>query len=276
MRQKLHLKPGLCSVTFRALKAEEIVSLAAGNGIEGIEWAGDTHVLPGDTNKANHVAQLCADHQIDVPSYGSYIRSQEQDEFTPVLDTCQALGAGNVRIWAGTKGFDETSDAEKADIADRIRNYCDTAKNSNVTISLEYHPNTMTDSLEGTVWLLDRIANDNCYTYWQPVPEQSITSCVHDITTLAPRLSHIHLFYWSAGRIRQPLADGAKYWSDILSQPTALPNNAFTKNRWAFMEFVREDNPQNFANDSRTFLKLLSKQNARGGGLHNANESVTT
>lgn len=262
MTPALRLHPGLCSVTFRSLNAHEIVSLASETGIKGIEWAGDGHVLPGDTKTAREVANLCADHDIKIPSYGSYIRSQSEQEFAPVLDSCLTLGASNVRIWAGTKGFNETSDEEKSSIADKARFYCETAKKHQVTISLEYHPNTLTDSLDGTVWLLDRVANDNCFSYWQPVPEQPVASCAHDLKTLGARLSHIHLFYWSVGRTRQPLSDGAQYWGDILSLTPPLPANNFTENRWAFMEFVQNDDPNKFREDSRTFLQLLSAQNA--------------
>ena len=42
------IRPGLCSVTFRALDVPAVVRLAAEAGLERIEWAGDVHVPPGD------------------------------------------------------------------------------------------------------------------------------------------------------------------------------------------------------------------------------------
>lgn len=38
----------LTSVTFRRMKPEEILRVAARAGIEGIEWGGDVHVPAGD------------------------------------------------------------------------------------------------------------------------------------------------------------------------------------------------------------------------------------
>ena len=48
------IRPGLCSVTFRSLPVEEVVRHAASAGLEGIEWAGDAHVPPGDLDAATH------------------------------------------------------------------------------------------------------------------------------------------------------------------------------------------------------------------------------
>lgn len=260
MTQSPRLLPGLCSVTFRALEPKDIVSLARENAIKGIEWAGDVHVRPGDTKTARKIAKLCADNGIATPSYGSYVRARPEDEFLPALESCLALGASNIRIWAGTEGFAEASISAKQHIADTVRSYCETAKRHKIAVSLEYHPNTLTDSLGGTTWLLNEVANDNCFSYWQPVPEQSMPDCANDIKTLGNKLSHIHLFYWSKGRVREPLADGATYWADVLKTTDALPQNDFTNDRWAFMEFVRDDDPNVFAEDAQTFLKLLSPQ----------------
>ena len=41
------MRPGLVSVTFRALPADEVLRLMLRSGLGCIEWGGDVHVPPG-------------------------------------------------------------------------------------------------------------------------------------------------------------------------------------------------------------------------------------
>ena len=49
------LKKGLCSVSFRNLSVEEIVSLCQKNNVDFIEWGSDVHVPCFDFDKAKYV-----------------------------------------------------------------------------------------------------------------------------------------------------------------------------------------------------------------------------
>ena len=40
--------PGLVSVTFREKTPEEIIEICLSNGLKGIEWGENAHVMPGD------------------------------------------------------------------------------------------------------------------------------------------------------------------------------------------------------------------------------------
>ena len=98
------LIPGLCSVTFRSLQPLEICKLAAQAQLKSIEWGGDVHVT--DEAKAREVARISADYGLAPASFGSYFRAGagKLGEFEKALDCALALGAGNIRVWAGTKG----------------------------------------------------------------------------------------------------------------------------------------------------------------------------
>ena len=52
-------QPGLCSVTFRQLRVDQIIDLAAESGIAGIEWGADVHVPVGELDTAGDVARRC-------------------------------------------------------------------------------------------------------------------------------------------------------------------------------------------------------------------------
>ena len=108
---------GLCSVSFRALPAGEVLRLAAEAGLACIEWGGDVHAPPslgpdalcalGDATRSAGLA---------VASYGSYHRLGVSDpaDLPAVLAAAKALGAPTVRVWAGGKGTAEATAAERA------------------------------------------------------------------------------------------------------------------------------------------------------------------
>ncbi|WP_421723232.1 sugar phosphate isomerase/epimerase family protein [Bauldia sp.] len=266
MTGAVQLKPGLCSVTFRGLQPPEIIDLATKAGLAGIEWASDVHVVPGDVESARRVANGCANAGLSVPTLGSYVRagaSGSSQAFAPVLDTCLALGANAVRIWAGDRGFHETPADQRREIADIIRDYCETAAGHGVAVSLEYHPNTLTDHRAGARWLLDEVNHPNCFTYWQPVPDQPVDDCIGDLSAIADKLAHLHVFYWTGDKERRPLSEGSAYWDAILSgagQADIGTAGQFSGARWAFLEFVRGDDPDQFLADARVLKAIVAER----------------
>ena len=71
---------GLTSVTFRKLTCEEIISIAAENGLDGIEWGGDVHAVPGDLKRAEEISRMTKEAGLKVFSYGSYFNLAEDAE----------------------------------------------------------------------------------------------------------------------------------------------------------------------------------------------------
>ena len=88
------LKSGLVSVSFRQKTPEEIIALVEQCGLDGIEWGGDVHVTPGDTENAGRIGDLTRQAGLEVLAYGSYFRPGEQRAaaFAPVLASAKALG----------------------------------------------------------------------------------------------------------------------------------------------------------------------------------------
>src|SRR4051812_33893599 len=97
---------GLVSVTFRQLSPPQIVDLAHKAQLQTIEWGADIHVPAGDLVRAREVRGMTVDAGLSITSYGSYFRAGEDDpaDFSPVLESAQALGALSIRIWAGRRG----------------------------------------------------------------------------------------------------------------------------------------------------------------------------
>ena len=238
---------GLVSVTFRQLTPAEIVSLVVEAGLAAIEWGGDVHVPVGDHRTAREVAARCADNGVAIEAYGSYYKAQ--GDFGPVLATALALGAPRIRVWAGTKGSAEQPD--RAAIVEDLRKTAELAHGEGVEIAVEYHANTLTDTLDSALDLFGEVPA--LKPYWQP----PIGSTVDDALAAVPALDPVavHVFSWADDGTRLPLAARESLWRPVLA---ALPAD-----RHALLEFVRDDSPKAFMEDAATLHTWLTSRESR-------------
>ena len=155
------VKTGLVSVTFRQKSVEEIAALTAEAGLSGVEWGGDVHVPPGDREAARRAAQLTRQAGLEVLSYGSYYRCQPGEDFTPVLESALALGAPRIRVWAGTKPWEEASpqerEAQTAQMVGCVEELAGLALDYGVSLVMEEYDNELSPiaTMEGVRRFLD-------------------------------------------------------------------------------------------------------------------------
>jgi sugar phosphate isomerase/epimerase len=263
------MKTGLCSITFRQLTQEEIVLLVEKSGLDAIEWGGDIHVPPGDLVQAKTARTLTENAGLQVGAYGSYYKILDEEnrpvDFQPVLDSALALGADTVRIWAGQKGSDRARPADWNRIVEESRKIAQAASDHHVRIAFEFHNNTLTDSNESAQRLLQEIDHPNIYTYWQPMYWGPDMNCrLQGLELLKDRILNLHVFHWLYDATkptwleavnRRPLKEGEEDWKKYLSIP--LPE----RERFAFLEFVRNDDPSQFLEDAQVLAKWV--QNAK-------------
>lgn len=233
---------GLVSVTFRQLSPAEIVSLVVGAGLESIEWGGDVHVPLGDLKTARAVADRCADNGIAIEAYGSYYRAD--GDFGPVLDTALALGAPRIRVWAGKNG--SATEPDRTAVVEDLRRIAALANAEGVAIAVEYHANTLTDTLDSALALYNAVPA--LKPYWQP----PIGSTDDDARTAVPALDPVavHVFSWADDGTRLPLAARESLWRPVFA---ALPAD-----RHALLEFVRDDALSAFVEDAATLRRWLA------------------
>ena len=237
--------PGLVSVTFRRLSAAEVVALSVRHGMRAIEWGGDVHVPTGDLAVARDVAARCADAGIAVEAYGSYYRAS--GDFAPVLDTALALGASRVRVWAGERG--SAAERDRGAVVDELRRAAELATAAGVEIAVEYHANTLTDTLASALDLFAAVPTMK--PYWQPPIGSSVADAFRAVPALAPVAAHV--FSWDDTGNRLPLTARADLWLPVLEQLARLPGS-----RHALLEFVRDDDPAAFAEDAAVLRDWVS------------------
>ena len=244
--------PGVVSVTFRALPASEVIRLAAENGLKAVEWSENAHVLPGDPQGASALRRATEDAGLTVAAYGSYYRLGAYEDpaavFAQSLASAEALGAPTLRIWAGTKPSAEADAAYRAKLAGEAAMLAGMAAGKGIKLAFEWHRDTLTDTNESALRLLSDAGHPNLYCLWQPTVALSPSQRVEGIRLLCDRLVHMHVYSWPDG-CRGPL--NLAEWKLYLDAADC------SGSRFALLEFVRGDSPEQFAADAARLLDLL-------------------
>jgi 3-dehydroshikimate dehydratase len=254
------IKPGLVSVTFRNLSPAEVAQWAYRASLQAIEWGGDVHVPHGDTASARTARKLTTERGLVVSSYGSYYRIGESEgqglSFDAVLDTALELETEMIRVWAGSRNSEQYSAADRAAAVDDAQRICGLAAVAGVTVSLEYHGKTLTNTIASTLQFLKEAGQPNLKTYWQPRTGTSVEQNLAELQQALPHLSNVHVFQWTPGEdaktVRHPLADGKEEWTQYLKAATPIDEE-----RYALLEFVKDDTPEQLFEDADTLSEML-------------------
>lgn len=248
------MRPGLVSVTFRALDVLEVAHLAASAGLACIEWGGDIHVPHGDLTAAEAAARITREQGLAVSAYGSYLRLGVKDGPSPaaVVDTAQALGAPIIRVWAGQKGSAESSPEERTQVVRAAWELADLAQRAGLTIAYEYHGNTLTDTAASVQQLLAETEHPAIRTLWQPPWRWSPEECLQSLRGILPRLAHVHVYHWRTPQDRRPLAEGAEAWASYLGLIRSSGLNPDV-----LLEFVPGDDPNVLKSEAATLRGWL-------------------
>lgn len=260
------IRAGLCSVTLREMEVPQVVEVARRANLAGIEWGADVHVPPGNGGAIAMARRATEAAGLAIPSYGSYLNPASTDEdIDAVLRSAVALGAPNVRVWAGGKepelvdGRWTHEDWDGAVTA--LANMASAAALHDLTLSLEFHGWTLTHRGGAAAQLVADTGAPNLYTYFQPnYWDEPIvgdpTAQVSELTPILGDLSHLHVYWWPTLGERAPLADGAAVWGALLdAEPASVTR--WSADRWAFLEFVDGDTPQQVEADAATLLGWL-------------------
>jgi sugar phosphate isomerase/epimerase len=258
----MNIHSGLVSISFRKRSVEQIIEAVAQAGLDGIEWGGDVHVPHGDLARAREVGALTRAAGLRVASYGSYYRAGVSEQqglpFEKVLDSARALQAPTIRVWAGAQASATCSPDDRRRIVEDSLRLGELAAQQGIRVAFEYHRNTLTDARESARALLQATQAAGLTTYWQPTITWSHDEHLASLRDMLPWLANLHVFQWEAGGQRQPLADGAPCWRDFFKVLAELPPADPTPDRWALLEFVRDDCLDQFMRDAATLRQLLA------------------
>jgi sugar phosphate isomerase/epimerase len=254
------LIPGLVSVTFRNLSPSEIVKLVSKARLSAIEWGGDIHVPHGELETAIAVRKMTLDAGLKIAAYGSYYKvgceDPNLDIFKNVLETAVLLNAPTIRVWAGTKGSSESDSDWRKNVVEMSHNIAETAKDTNIKISFEFHGNTLTDTNKSASDFYKEVNHPNVRAYWQPAENMNFGERFTGLKMLSSILSNIHVFQWTKDKdnntIMHPLQSGFEDWEKYIGYASELEDT-----HYAMLEFVRDNNANQFLADAKTLIELL-------------------
>jgi 3-dehydroshikimate dehydratase len=260
------LKPGLLSVTFRELSPEAIINETVKAGLRGIEWGGDRHVLLGDTANARHIGQLTRSAGLEVSAYGAYYAfedlldpaRQENLIGTPLLDTAEALGTNMIRLWPGKIGSAEASADWVDAVVHRTRDLADEAARRDISLGFEYHNDSLTDTAESTLNLLNAIDRPNVSTFWQTNRNGVFGDELDSLDLLKPHITNLHCHHLLPDALPPyaPLADGEAQWMAYLRR---LLDPGRT--HWVSIEFVKDGSLEAFHADAAALRRWCRELN---------------
>ena len=247
------IKPGIVSVTFRKKTPREVVEIVKKAGLYAIEWGSDVHVPQGDLELAREIRKMTEDAGIEIPSYGSYYSVANDLDFAPFVATAKELGAGNIRIWSGNKSASILTADEKKILCGRIINACDMAAKEGMTISLEYHNDSLTDTCDGTISLLNELDIPNLYTYWQQPLDVKAEDQLPQLKKLykTGKIKNLHVYEYDTSdgkRVQLPLS------LDLWREYFGVVNDNDV--HYAFIEFVSGYPDEDFIKDAKTLLSI--------------------
>lgn len=253
------MKTGICSVSFRKLSFEDVISLAKNAGLDGIEWGGDVHVPAGDVVLAKKVLNKTNDAGLEVLSYGSYYylgdgSVEDKPNFDKILASAKALKVNVIRIWGGHKNAEVLTDDEYKALIDETRVIADLAKAEGIKIAFEFHNNTITNSCNSAIRFMEDVAHDNVGLYWQYSIEKSVEDNLADITRVLPYMVNVHVYHYNAS-MNQLLLDedgGESRWARCIA-PIAADN----KDHNFFLEFTKGGLEENAIHDAKVLNSLV-------------------
>ncbi len=161
------MKISLCSIGFRrtAQTLSEIIPIVAAIGFDGIEIWGE-HFAGTDPRE---IAALLSDSNLEASMISPYFdltgtaaaREKSVSDADGFIAYAEAIDAPRIRVFTGVVGSLQ-ADREQFDAcAKALREVCDKAASSGVTMAPETHPKTLVDTVPGSLALLEAVDRPN-------------------------------------------------------------------------------------------------------------------
>ena len=109
-------------------------------------------------------------------------------------------------------------------IYEDCRRIVEIAKKHGVSISVEYHQNTLTDTPKSARSLLGAV--DGLYSYWQAFGDRTVEQQLSNINQLGSRLTNVHVHHLKDGKI-EPLIEGKSCWLEYVRCLKQLPGERY-------------------------------------------------
>ena len=240
-------KLGLVSVSFRSHTPAQILAAMNEAGLYYIEWGSDVHVPP---EKAESIALLQKSYEIKCCSYGTYFKLgiTPMEELESYIKAAKTLGTNILRRWCGNKNSEQYTEKEKEALFSQCKVAANIAEQYGVTLCMECHNGTYTNTKEGAYELMQAINSKAFQMYWQPNQYQTEEENMAYVKLLAPYTIHIHVFNWK-GNEKHPLGEATEIWRSYLS--------CFAEDKTLLLEFMPDDKMETLKAEAAALREIV-------------------
>ncbi|MFW6354778.1 MAG: sugar phosphate isomerase/epimerase family protein, partial [Verrucomicrobiota bacterium] len=160
-----------------------------------------------------------------------------------------------VRLWPGQRGPAQTPALVREAIVETAKKFAEKAEQRGLRLDFEFHENTLTETPESTLALLDAIDHASVRTLWQPPMQTSPAERLEGLRQVLPHVSNVHCNFFGQNPWPHACAlhEGASEWREYL----ALLAEADPA-RWVLIEHVRDHAPAALLEDAATLRRWLS------------------
>ena len=117
-------------------------------------------------------------------------------------------------------------------------------------LCMECHNNTLTDTKESALALMEAVHSPAFRMYWQPNQYRTEEENIQYLDMLNPYITHIHVFQWKGDK-RYPLAMGTASWKTYLDH---LGNN-----KLLLLEFMPNDQVESLLTEANSLRKIIQE-----------------
>ena len=207
---------GLSSQAFPVLNTAEVSGLAAKAGLEGIEWAAESHLMPGDPRAASTLLMETLMARLAIASYAALYRVLPGAEaglaFEALLGTAMAIQSPILRIYAGSKPWTKMQAEARKALADELLRLGSLAGEKGVTVALTLSRGTALEDYRCAEELLSEVDHAFIRVAWEPLPGVAVEEADAALGRLSSRTALI--LARRADRLGRsgPLAQEAQVW----------------------------------------------------------------
>lgn len=168
------IRIGLASSAFPAKSQREVLDLAIAAGFEGIEWAAEAHLPPGDRAAAQNLLMETLQSRLAVASYAALYRVSPGHEnglgFESILDTASALQSPAIRIFAGHTAFPREREEDKDRLIEELNRLGDLSAYRGISLCLSFGRGTSLETYDSARLLLDCLDHPFVGLAWEALP----------------------------------------------------------------------------------------------------------
>lgn len=168
------IRLGLSSQAFPARSPRDVIALALDLGLEGIEWAAESHLAPGKASEAQALLFETLMARLAIVSFAALYRVDPAREnglgFTALLDTASSLQAPILRIFAGRLAYAKADPAERKALKAEVHRLGDLSAERGITLCLSLCRGTALEDYASAQVLIAELAHPFVRLAWEAMP----------------------------------------------------------------------------------------------------------